>query len=188
MLHPVTAGCKNSKKGGNLIMGKRSLKRALGYLLAFVLAAAPVLSSVPATQVQAASSKIWYEAHGGSGNGGGHEYENPGQLAPAVLVHSNKRMPKDGSFSVTFEPTNVLNKFGFFYTYLDQDNWLYVGYETGKGGNWYYEYKVNGKSAYPSIPGLPKPEVGKRMKITVSSSREALTVSVNNVRKAMNKQ
>lgn len=188
MLHPVTAGCKNSKKGGNLIMGKRSLKRALGYLLAFVLASAPVLSSVPATQVQAASSKIWYEAHGGSGNGGGHEYENPGQLAPAVLVHSNKRMPKDGSFSVTFEPTNVLNKFGFFYTYLDQDNWLYVGYETGKGGNWYYEYKVNGKSAYPSIPGLPKPEVGKRMKITVSSSREALTVSVNNVRKAMNKQ
>ena len=38
-------------------MGKRSLKRALGYLLAFVLASAPVLSSVPATQVQAASKQ-----------------------------------------------------------------------------------------------------------------------------------
>ncbi len=169
-------------------MRRCSFTKLLSFVLAFVLTATSVLPGLPVEQVQAAAAKTWYQAHGGSGNGGGHSYGDANTAAPAVLVHSTERMPKDGSFSVTFEPTSALTKFGFFYTYLDDDNWLYIGYEIGSGGYWYYEYKVNGNGKYPTIAGLPKPEQGKRMKITVSSSREALTVSVNNVRKAMNNE
>ncbi len=169
-------------------MKRGSFTKLLSLVLVFVLTATAVLPGLPVQQVQAAEGKTWYEAQGGSGNGGGHAYGDASTAAPAVLVHSTKRMPVDGSFSVTFEPTSALNKFGFFYTYLDDNNWLYIGYETGGSPHWYYEYKVNGSGSYPTIAGLPAPEPGKRMKVVISSSREALTVSINNVRKALNNE
>ena len=55
-------------------MRRCSFTKLLSFVLAFVLTAASVLPGLPVEQVQAVEAKTWYQAHGGSGNGGGHSY------------------------------------------------------------------------------------------------------------------
>ena len=76
--------------------------------------------------------------------------------------------------SMTIKPSE---NFGMFYTYLNDNNWLYVGHDKSSG--WYYQYKVSGTEEYPLIPGLPKPVVGKEMTMSMTLDRETLSVTVN---------
>ena len=118
----------------------------------------------------------WITVQGGSNNGGGHAYGNSGSAAPALLLDQDRTMPVDGTLSLTFRPVNS-NNFGIFYMYGDDNNWLYIGYDSSS--KWYYQYNLNGSGGYPQIAGLPAPEMGEEMTIEISLSREQLAVSVN---------
>ena len=169
---------------------KRLIRSFLSGLLAFVLAFTPVLSSLPAMQAEAAEGKIWYHVETGSGNGNSHSYSDASTKPAAVLLHNTERMPaNDGTFSVTYEKqgdNTAAARLGFFYTYLDDNNFLYVGYDSQS--HWYYEYKVNGKTAYKTIEGIPDQADGSRTTFSISLAREALTVKVNDVTKSVNVQ
>ncbi len=172
---------------------KRVIRSFLAGLLAFVLAFTPVLSSLPAMQAEAAEGKVWYHVATGSGNGNAHTYSDPATSPAAVLLHSTTKMPQvngqfSGTFSVTYEKQGEAAnaRLGFFYTYLNDNNFLYVGYDSSS--KWYYEYKVNGSGSYASIAGLPDQADASRTTFAVSVSREALEVTVNGVRKSVNNQ
>ena len=115
---------------------KRVIRSFLAGLLAFVLAFTPVLSSLPAMQAEAAEGKVWYHVATGSGNGNAHTYSDPATSPAAVLLHSTTKMPQvngqfSGTFSVTYEKQGEAAnaRLGFFYTYLNDNNFLYVGCE-----------------------------------------------------------
>ena len=170
---------------------KRLIRSFLSGLLAFVLAFTPVLSSLPAMQAEAAEAKKWYHVETGSGNGNSHSYSDASTEPAAVLLHNTARMPaNDGTFSVTYEKQgdNTADaRLGFFYTYLDDNNFLYVGYD--KDSHWFYEYKVNGGGTkYHTIEGIPDQADGSRTTFSISLAREALTVKVNDVTKSVNVQ
>lgn len=121
----------------------------------------------------------WITVQGGSNNGGGHAYGNASASAPALLLDNTRKMPVDGTLSLTLRPVTSQN-WGVFYTYQDDNNWLYVGYDTAS--RWYYQYNLNGSGAYASISGLPEPVVGQEMSIVLTLSREQLAVTVNGTR------
>ena len=81
---------------------KKGFRYLLAGLLALVLALSPVLSALPAIQVNAAETKIWYHVEAGSGNSNGHAYSDASSKPAAVLLNQSKTMPLDGSFSVTY--------------------------------------------------------------------------------------
>ena len=90
-------------------------------------------------------------------------------------------MPDGGTFSVTYEKlgTPSTARLGFFYTYVDDNNWLYVGYDASS--KWFYEYKVDGEGSYESLV-LPDQEDGSRTTFSVSLSHETLVVNVNDTK------
>ena len=121
----------------------------------------------------------WITVQGGSNNSGGHSYGDASVKAPALLLDNDKTMPVDGTLSLTFRPVSS-NNFGIFYMYGDDNNWLYIGYDSSS--KWYYQYKLNGSGSYPQLAGLPAPENGEEMTIEISLSREQLAVTVNGTR------
>ena len=167
---------------------KKGFRSLLAGLLALVLALSPVLSALPAIQVNAAETKIWYHVEAGSGNSNGHAYSDASSKPAAVLLNQSKTMPLDGSFSVTYAkqgtPSNA--RFGVFYLYLDDNNWLYVG--CNPNGSWYYEYKVDGAGAYPSLDSLESNSDDSNVDFYVALTHESLTVKVNDTTQTVNNQ
>lgn len=107
--------------------------------------------------------------------GGGHSY---GQAnGPAVVIDPNKTIQEADKLSLKFRPTTETKNFGIFYYYLDDSNWLYVGYDASSG--WYYQFMNNGSGEYPKLDGLPAPVTGESMEIEISLSRETLQVTVD---------
>ena len=161
---------------------KQTFRSFMAGLLTLVLALTPVLSSLPAMQAAAADQKIWYHVEAGSGNGNGHAYSDASSKPSAVLLHQTKKMPASGgTFSVTYEKQGTPGdaRLGFFYTYVDDNNFLYVG--MNPNGSWYYEYKINGQQDWPSL-NLPAQSDGSRTTISVSVSRETMVVNVNDAK------
>lgn len=173
------------KEKGN----KRIFRSFMAALMAFVLAFVPVLSSLPAIQAEAADAKVWYHVETGSGNGNAHTYSQSSTSPAAVLLHKTERIPEaGGAFSVTYEKQGTPSdaRLGFFYLYVDDSNFLYIG--SNPNGAWYYEYKVNGTGSYPSLSELPSVTDGTRTTISVSLSRETLVVNVNGTEQKVTNQ
>ncbi len=125
---------------------------------------------------ETARGRKWITVQGGSRNGNGHNYGNASAVAPALLLDQTKTTPVGGTVSLKFRPVTSTN-WGIFYTYKDDNNWLYVGYDpTSK---WYFQYKVNGTESYPKLSGLPDPVLNETMEISITVSRENLTVIVD---------
>ena len=116
----------------------------------------------------------WFKLTGGSNNGGGHAYGNPAAAAPVLLLNNSRKMEEAGELSLKLKPSN---NWGVFYTYVDDNNWLYIGHDSSS--KWYYQYKLNGSESYPQISGLPEPVEGQELKMSVSLNRETLSVTVN---------
>jgi endo-alpha-N-acetylgalactosaminidase len=116
----------------------------------------------------------WFKLTGGANNGGGHAYGNAAAKAPVLLLDNDKKMEDAGELSLKVKPSS---NWGVFYTYVDDNNWLYVGYDSAS--KWYYQYKLNGSESYPKISGLPEPVEGQELQMSVSLSRETLSVTVN---------
>lgn len=170
-------------------MRKCSFTKLLSCMLAFVLAFTPVLSAFPTVQAKAAQSTVWYHVEAGSGSGNGHNYSQPGNAS--VLVHQDKRMTIGDTFSFTVEKQTGEDgkgqnaRLGFFYTYTDDSNWLYVG--MNPNGSWYYEYKVGGSGGYPSL-SLPDITDGTTAEMSIRMDREKLVVTVNGEKAEVNNQ
>lgn len=116
----------------------------------------------------------WFVLQGGSNNSGGHNYGNGASAGPLFYTDTEKTMVSGGTISLAVKPSN---NWGVFYNYIDDNNWLYVGYDNSS--KWYYQYKWNGQEQYPGIAGLPDPVEGEELSLTISLSNETLAVTVN---------
>ena len=120
--------------------------------------------------------KKWFKITGGANNSAGHAYGDATKRGPILLLDNDKKMEDAGALSLKVKPSN---NWGVFYTYVNDNNWLYVGYDSSS--NWYYQYNLDGSGAYPKLAGLPEPVEGQELEISVSLSRETLSVTVNGV-------
>lgn len=127
--------------------------------------------------------RAWIELKGGSKNGGGHAYGDASKSAPVLLLDNDKKMAESGELSLAVKPSN---NWGVFYTYVNDNNWLYVGYD--QSSKWYYQYKLNGQESYPGISGLPDPVEGEELQMSISLNRETLSVTVNGVTQRVTNQ
>ena len=154
----------------------KAKRKIISVLIAIAMVCTSFLSYIPAN-VKAApeSGRKWITINSGARGGGGHAYGNAGTNAPALLLDNDKRMEESGEISLALRPDN--DNWGIFYSYVDDSNWLYVGYDPSS--KWYYQYKLNGSESYPQIPGLPEPVIGEEMQISISLNRETLSVTVN---------
>ena len=118
----------------------------------------------------------WFTITGGANNAAGHAYGDATKKAPILLLDNDKKMEDAGSLSLKVKPSN---NWGVFYNYVNDANWLYVGYDSSS--NWYYQYNLDGSGSYPKITGLPEPVEGQALDISISLSRETLSVTVNGV-------
>lgn len=164
---------------------KRRKRSFMAGLLAFVLTVTSVLPGFPAMQVKAAEAKVWCRM---TGAGSTHNYGNPnadanGNVGKAFLHNKSKKMPIGGKFTFTYmlEGTNANVDHGFFYTYLDDQHWLYVGHDASS--KWYYQWQNGSDGAYAVISGLPEPELGVRTTVSVSLNNEVLVVQVGDFSK-----
>lgn len=179
---------------------KKLKNQLVARVLAFVMVLTMVLPYLPSVNVWAASEtatqivsssgdvnilseeeenvtgRKWITVQGGSSNGGGHSYGDASKTAPALLLDQTTNTPVDATISLKLRPINSSN-WGVFYTYKDDNNWLYVGYDTSS--KWYFQYNINGSGAYPKLSGLPDPQLNEVLDITITVSRENLTVIVN---------
>ena len=133
----------------------------------------PTVTPEP-TPVVTEEGKKWFKITGGANNAGGHAYGNAGAKAPILLLDNDKKMEDAGALSLSIKPSV---NWGVFYSYVDDKNWLYIGYDNSS--KWYYQYCVNGSGSYPGLGGLPTPVEGEELQMTVSLSRETLSVTVN---------
>ena len=150
---------------------KTKFKRFLSLMLALVL----VVSCVPMAAMAAEQQgRKWFTLTSGSNNGGGHNYGNGAASGPLFYRDNDKKMVSGGTISLALKPSD---NWGVFYSYIDDSNWLYVGYDNSS--KWYYQYKWNGQESYPGISGLPDPVAGEELSLTISLSNETLAVTVN---------
>lgn len=126
--------------------------------------------------------RAWWTITGGANNAGGHAYGNAGAKAPVLLLDNDKQMEK-GTLSLAVKPSN---NWGVFYSYIDDSNWLYVGWDSSS--HWYYQYKINGAEQYPQIGGFEDPVPGEEVQMSVSLGQETLAVTVNGVTKNITNQ
>lgn len=120
--------------------------------------------------------RAWWTITGGSNNSGGHSYGNASAKAPVLLLDNDRRMESGGTLDLVVKPSS---NWAVFHTYVDDNNWLYVGWDPTS--HWYYQYKLNGSESYPKISGLADPVEGEELQMSISLNRETLSVTVNGV-------
>ncbi len=124
--------------------------------------------------VGTATGRKWIKITAGANNSGGHAYGNANAAGPITILDDDKTMAEAGTLSLSVKPSE---NWGIFYSYVDDNNWLYVGYDSHS--KWYYQYKLNGAESYPQISGLPAPVAGEEMSMSITLNRETLEVTVN---------
>lgn len=150
---------------------KKITKKVLSLILAMVM----IISCVPMTAMAAEQEgRTWFTLTSGSNNSGGHNYGNGASSGPLFYLDADKEMVSGGTISLALKPSS---NWGVFYSYIDDNNWLYVGYDNSS--KWYYQYRWNGQESYPQISGLPDPVEGEELSLAISLSNETLGVTVN---------
>ncbi len=146
----------------------KKTKRILSLVLALIM----VLSCFSGISVSAAGGRKWFVLQGGSNNAGGHNYSSGS--GPLFYLDGDKTMVSGGTISLALKPNT---NWGVFYSYIDDSNWLYIGWDPSS--HWYYQYRWNGSENWPQISGLPDPVEGEEISLTISLSNETLAVTVN---------
>ena len=142
-------------------------------ILSLILVAVMVLGCFNGIVIaEASGGRKWFSLTGGSNNAGGHNYSSGS--GPLFYLDGDKTMVSGGTISLALKPNN---NWGVFYSYIDDSNWLYVGWDPSS--NWYYQYRWNGQENWPQIAGLPDPVDGEELSLTISLSNETLAVTVN---------
>ena len=148
------------------------MKKITRRILSLILVAVMVLGCASGITVHAAGGRKWFVLQGGSNNAGGHNYSSGS--GPLFYLDGDKTMVSGGTISLAVKPNN---NWGIFYSYIDDNNWLYIGKDPSSG--WYYQYRWNGSESYPGISGLPDVAEGEEINMTISLSNETLAVTVN---------
>ena len=127
----------------------------------------------------------WIEIAGGNNNGGGHSYGNAGVKAPALLLDNSRTTKNTDVVDLSFTPTTDDVNLGFFLSYVDDNNFCYVGYDGSS--KWYLQYKIDGKKeSWPGFGGnLATPVKGQEMHVKVSVEREKVTLTVNDTEQSL---
>ena len=141
-------------------------------ILSLILAAILILNCGSGIVFAAGSGRKWFSLTGGSSNAGGHNYSSGN--GPLFYLDGDETMVSGGTISLALKPNT---NWGVFYSYIDDSNWLYIGWDPSS--NWYYQYRWNGQENWPGIAGLPDPVEGEEISLTISLSNETLAVTVN---------
>ena len=152
------------------------MKKITRRILSLILVAVMVLGCASGITVQAAGGRKWFVLQGGSSNAGGHNYSSGN--GPLFYLDGDKTMVSGGTISLALKPNT---NWGIFYSYIDDSNWLYIGWDPSS--HWYYQYRWNGSENWPQISGLPDPVEGEEISLTISLSNETLAVTVNGTKK-----
>lgn len=153
---------------------RKEMKTQQKRFLSLVLAVVMIISCIVTTAMAAGQGRKWFVLTSGSNNGNGHNYGNGASSGPLFYLDADRKMISGGTISLALKPSN---NWGVFYSYIDDSNWLYVGYDNSS--HWYYQYRWNGQESYPGISGLPDPVEGEELSLTISLSNETLAVTVN---------
>lgn len=159
---------------------KRSRLRSwMAGLLVLAMVISPVLSSLPILQASAASEQVWYHVKTGDGNGNGHTYSQASTSPAAVLLHRDAQVRNGDELSLTYQKMGATNeaRFGVFYCYSDDSNWLYIG--CNPNGSWYYEYKVDGATNYASLSTLESQSDDSVVDFSMTVQDSAIQARVN---------
>ena len=149
------------------------MKKITRKILSLILVATLILSCASGIVVANASGgRKWFVLQGGSNNAGGHNYSSGS--GPLFYMNEDNNMVSGGTISLALKPNT---NWGVFYSYINDNNWLYIGYDPSS--HWYYQYRWNGSESYPQISGLPDPVEGEELSLTISLSNETLAVTVN---------
>ena len=153
-------------------MGMKKMTRKT---LSLILAVVMILQCFVGVAAAAGTSgRKWFVLTSGANNSGGHNYSNAASSGPIFYLDDSRDMVSGGTISMALKPND---NWGVFYSYIDDSNWLYVGYDNSS--KWYYQYRLNGTESYPQISGLPDPVAGEELSLTISLSNETLAVTVN---------
>ncbi len=150
---------------------KKITKKVLSLVLAMVMVLGCMM---PSTVMAAEEGRTWITLTGGSNNSGGHNYGNAASSGPLFYMDADKTMESGGTISFALKPSA---NWGVFYSYINDNNWLYVGKDPSS--NWYYQYRWNGQEQYPGISGLPEIAEGEECNMTITLNNETLSVTVN---------
>lgn len=127
----------------------------------------------------AADSRTWIKVTAGPNNtaNGSHDYSKPEVKAP-VLVTDNtaaSAVHAGDKLKLTLVPDDSRN-FGVFYSYMDDDHFLYLGWD----GKWYVQYENGTKTDWPELSKtLPTPKRGEPLAIQMSVDGDTVNVAVN---------
>lgn len=155
---------------------KKTGKRALASILAFVMIANMVLTYLPSLQLLAAPiTETMSHLAAGTDNGNGHF----GAASPEAFVLSNKNDIEGDAFSFKMKLGSESSdtRFRFVTKYTNDTNWAYIGYDTG---SWYYQYKKDSSENWPSISGLSALAKDDVVQISGSYTEEGLVLTVEN--------
>ena len=110
-------------------------------ILSLILVAILVLNCFSGIAIAAGSGgRKWFSLTGGANNSGGHNYSRGN--GPLFYLDAEKEMVSGGTISMALKPNT---NWGVFYSYIDDNNWLYVGYDPSS--HWYYQYRWNGSES-----------------------------------------
>ena len=102
-------------------------------ILSLILVAVMVLSCFSGIVFAAGSGgRKWFALQGGPNNAGGHSYSRGN--GPLFYMDGDREMESGGTISMALKPNN---NWGVFYSYIDDNNWLYVGFDNSC--KWYYQ-------------------------------------------------
>ena len=143
---------------------------------------APVPEAVVQQTEQAAPAAVeepaWANLVAGDANGNGHF----GSTEPEAFVLTQASYTNEGfSFMLKLNSTKQDTRFRFVTKYVDDNNWGYIAYDGYNNGNWFYEYKANGQSGYPSLGDLPALNQGDLVKFTGTYTGSSLQLTVENL-------
>ena len=119
----------------------------------------------------------WMHMESGANDGNNHNLSAETGAEFALIAAGTETTGKvETSLKLNVPGTWSNNRFGVYPKYVDDNNWLYVGFDAGNG--WYYEYKVDGKNYWPKIEGLSAPVNDMNTDVTVTLDGSKLTVKV----------
>ncbi|MDJ1478560.1 endo-alpha-N-acetylgalactosaminidase family protein [Bacillus sp. LS15-K4] len=174
-------------------MESKHFKRAFNTLLALVLIVPTFLVSMMVPlHVGANVSNPWVTISSGGneinaiieqngksyvrlGAGAGNDNE----AKAAIFQEQNKIAKESGTMAYTFTPetSGEDTRFGFYPHYIDNNNFVFVGYDSL---GWFYEYKYQGKGDWlKTRPNVSLPEAGTSHSIKIDYNATTLNVTLD---------
>lgn len=117
------------------------------------------------------NEKAYARLGAGSGNDNGSK--------AAIFQEKDAAAKESGKMEYTFIPelNGADTRFGFYPHYIDNNNFVFVGYDAA---GWFYEYKYKGSGTWLSTrPNVPLPEAGTKHSIKIDYSGNTINVTLN---------